>query len=128
MMDLDVKENTTETATLSNDLQELLDDPKLRFEVEMEFVQLLADPKYLNYLAQQREFEKPEFVNYLKYLTYWKQPAYAKFLRWPQCLYFLDQLQQESFRKAIIEAASLDVLQKQQFFHWRYYYENRMRQ
>jgi hypothetical protein len=60
-------------------------DPKTvnraRFELELEFVQALANPYYLHSLAQQNIFEQPAFINYLKYLLYWKEKDYARFLQ-----------------------------------------------
>ena len=44
-------------------------------------MQCLANPDYLNFLAQQKMYEKPEFVAYLGYLQYFKEPKYAKFLQ-----------------------------------------------
>ncbi|VDO66885.1 unnamed protein product, partial [Schistosoma margrebowiei] len=49
-----------------------------RFQIELEFVQCLANPNYLNFLAQQGWFEKPNFIKYLKYLLYWKDPCEIK--------------------------------------------------
>lgn len=46
-----------------------------------QFVQCLANPVYLNYLAAQKYFDKPEFVAYLGYLQYFKEPKYTKFLQ-----------------------------------------------
>ena len=66
------------------------DDEK--FSIELEFVQNLANPKYLNYLAQNGYFQQEEFISFLKYLRYWKQPQYLKKLLFPQCLDFLDAL------------------------------------
>lgn len=51
-----------------------------RFQMELEFVQCLANPQYLQFLAQQRIFKDPAFINYLSYLTYWQQPKYAKYI------------------------------------------------
>ncbi|KAM7231779.1 hypothetical protein CapIbe_016540 [Capra ibex] len=58
---------------------------RLRFQLELEFVQCLANPNYLNFLAQRGYFKDKAFVNYLKYLLYWKEPEYAKYLN---CLHF----------------------------------------
>lgn len=63
-----------------------------RYLIELEFVQNLANPKYLNYLAQNGYFQQVEFIDYLKYLRYWKEPQYLKKLLFPQCLSFLDAL------------------------------------
>jgi hypothetical protein len=46
-----------------------------------QFVQCLANPVYLNYLAQQKYFDKPDFVAYLGYLQYFSEPKYTKFLQ-----------------------------------------------
>jgi mediator of RNA polymerase II transcription subunit 31 len=58
---------------------------RARFELELEFVQALANPFYLHSLAQQSILEQPAFVNYLKYLLYWKEKDYARFI---QCVQF----------------------------------------
>uniref|UniRef100_A0A182MA23 Mediator of RNA polymerase II transcription subunit 31 n=1 Tax=Anopheles culicifacies TaxID=139723 RepID=A0A182MA23_9DIPT len=76
------------------------DAQKLRFQVELEFVQCLANPNYLH--SQRGYFKDAAFVNYLKYLLYWKEPEYAKYLKFPMCLYFLDLLQYEHFRREIL--------------------------
>lgn len=59
-------------------------DPKAtnraRFELELEFVQSLANPYYLHSLAQQGILNQPAFVNFLKYLLYWKEKDYARFI------------------------------------------------
>jgi mediator of RNA polymerase II transcription subunit 31 len=52
-------------------------------------------------LAQRGFLEKPAFVNYLEYLLYWKDAKYAKFLRYPHCLFFLEQLQNEQYRMRV---------------------------
>ena len=53
-----------------------------RFELELEFVQALANPHYLESLAVQGILNQPAFVNYLKYLTYWldKDKGYSRFV------------------------------------------------
>lgn len=52
-----------------------------RFELELEFVQSLANPFYLHSLAQQNILEQPAFVNYLEYLQYWREKDYARFIQ-----------------------------------------------
>ncbi|KNC79304.1 hypothetical protein SARC_08299 [Sphaeroforma arctica JP610] len=93
-----------------------------RFEIELEFVQSLGDPSYLNWLAQQRILQQPEFVNYLEYLTYWRTPEYAKFIAFPHCLHFLDLLQHKPFRDAVINNEIRDELLQQYYLHWKSYY------
>ncbi|CAA9958788.1 SOH1 Rad5p-binding protein [Pyrenophora teres f. maculata] len=95
--------------------QTLKDVPGLggfsRFELELEFVQCLANPVYLNYLAQQKTLDKPDFVAYLGYLQYFKQPRYAKFLHHPgPTLRALELLQQERFRQDILAPGLMDRL------------------
>lgn len=60
---------------------------RARFELELEFVQSLANPFYLQSLAQQNIFEQPAFINFLEYLMYWKEKDYARFI---QYAYFLN--------------------------------------
>lgn len=50
------------------------------FHTELEFVQGLANPFYLYYLARYGYMEDPAFLNYLNYLAYWKKPEYARFI------------------------------------------------
>jgi hypothetical protein len=57
---------------------------RVRFELELEFVQSLANPFYLHSLAQQNILNQPAFINFLKYLLYWKQKDYARFLQCDQ--------------------------------------------
>lgn len=68
-----------------------------------QFVQSLANPFYLNYLASQKLLSEPTFVAYLDYLQYWNKPPYLKFLTYPgPTLKHLELLQQERFREEII--------------------------
>ena len=66
---------------------------QLRFELELEFVQSLANPFYLQFLAQRLYFEDPAFVAYLSYLRYWRTQEYARFVTFPNCLVLLELLQ-----------------------------------
>ncbi|KAF2200115.1 SOH1-domain-containing protein [Delitschia confertaspora ATCC 74209] len=82
-----------------------------RFELELEFVQCLANPAYLNHLALQKTFDKPEFVAYLGYLQYFKEPKYSKYLQHPgPTLRVLELLQQERFRKAAIDPGLVHLM------------------
>jgi len=73
-----------------------------RFIQDLEFVQCLANPKYLDYLAVNNYFEEKEFINYIKYLQYFKNDIrYTKFITYSNSLIFLDLLQYEFFRKFI---------------------------
>ena len=81
-----------------------------RFIQDLEFVQCLANPKYLNYLAVNNYFEEKEFINYIKYLQYFKNDLrYTKFITYSNSLIFLDLLQYEFFRK-FIKNGNCDLL------------------
>lgn len=101
------------------------DQLKLRFQVELEFVQCLANPNYLNFLAQRDYFKDPALINYLKYLQYWKEPEYARYLKYPMCLYFLDLLQYQEFRKELANAKCAKFIEDQQLLHWQHYIRKR---
>ncbi|KAI4248546.1 MAG: hypothetical protein L6R40_001108 [Gallowayella cf. fulva] len=74
-----------------------------RFELELEFVQALANPFYLNHLASQKLLHDPSFIQYLKYLQYFTQPTYTRYLSYPgPTLKALALLQQERFRQDIL--------------------------
>ncbi|KAJ1335633.1 mediator of RNA polymerase II transcription subunit 31 [Microdochium nivale] len=82
-----------------------------RFEIELEFVQSLANPFYLNDLASQKLLGDPAFVAYLAYLQYWTRPPYLKYLTYPgPTLKHLELLQQEKFRQDIISPELAQVL------------------
>ena len=101
--------------------QEEEDPERTRFLVELEFVQCLANPHYLRWLATEGYLRDEKFVRYLEYLQYWKKPEYAKFIIYPHCLRFLDLLQHEEIRIHLLENSrySLEIAD-QQFYHWLY--------
>uniref|UniRef100_A0A1B0FQN0 Mediator of RNA polymerase II transcription subunit 31 n=1 Tax=Glossina morsitans morsitans TaxID=37546 RepID=A0A1B0FQN0_GLOMM len=100
---------------------------KLRWQVELEFVQCLANPNYLNFLAQRGYFKDQAFINYLKYLQYWKEPEYAKYLMYPMCLYFLDLLQYEHFRREIVNSQCCKFIDDQAILQWQHYTRKRIK-
>ncbi|XP_076813433.1 uncharacterized protein LOC143459988 [Clavelina lepadiformis] len=102
-----------------------LDDDRVRFQVELEFVQCLANPHYLNVLAQKGFFKEPNFVNYLKYLLYWKKPEYVKHIKYPHCMSMLELLQYEQFRVELVNSPSVKFIENQLLLHWRYYIRKR---
>ncbi|KAL3081865.1 hypothetical protein niasHT_037043 [Heterodera trifolii] len=107
--------------------QETAEEAKRRFEIECEFVQALANPHYLNYLAQRGYFKEDYFVNYLKYLLYFKRPEYARTLKFPQCLFFLEALQSAGFREAIASVDNARYIEDQQLLQWHFYIRVRQR-
>ncbi|GAB4837462.1 Mediator of RNA polymerase II transcription subunit 31, variant 2 [Ancistrocladus abbreviatus] len=103
------------------------DDGRQRFLLELEFVQCLANPTYINYLAQNRYFEDEAFIGYLKYLQYWQRAEYMKFIMYPHCLFFLELLQNANFRSAMAHPANKELAHKQQFYYWKNYRNNRLK-
>ncbi|KAJ2455266.1 suppressor of hpr1 [Coemansia sp. RSA 2336] len=93
---------------------------KERFEVELEFLQCLANPRYITMIGQQGYFDKPEFINYLKYLKYWQRPEYARFVVYPHALAFLDLLQNKTFREEMKKVDEADRIHELQYHHWRW--------
>ncbi|KAI9794534.1 MAG: hypothetical protein M1816_004421 [Peltula sp. TS41687] len=84
-----------------------------RFELELEFVQCLANPMYLNHLATQKLLDDPSFIAYLDYLQYFIKPEYARFLTYPgPTLRALELLQQEKFRQEILSPDTVARLQQ----------------
>lgn len=93
---------------------------RTRFETDLEFVQCLANPFYLQTLAQQSILSSPAFLGYLEYLQYFKQPRYARFIQYPQCLHHLELcVKSESFREAIRHDTTVGELAREQTEHWR---------
>ncbi|KDR75308.1 hypothetical protein GALMADRAFT_226969 [Galerina marginata CBS 339.88] len=99
-------------------------DPKAanraRFELELEFVQALANPFYLHSLAQQNILEQPAFIHFLEYLLYFKEKDYARFIHYPHALHHLELLQHAQFRSQMKKDEFLrEYLHQKQFDHWR---------
>eukprot|EP01039_Chlorochromonas_danica_P006805 gene6804-7518_t len=96
-----------------------MDNSPDRFYVELEFIQNLANARYLHYLAIQGYLEDSKFLSFLSYLRYWKAPNYAQHLLFPQCLVFLDALIEDAhFRKELLSPAFMEFLHQQQGLGW----------
>uniref|UniRef100_A0A6B2LR96 Mediator of RNA polymerase II transcription subunit 31 n=1 Tax=Arcella intermedia TaxID=1963864 RepID=A0A6B2LR96_9EUKA len=94
--------------------------------MDLEFVQALANPEYLKFLAHEKNYmEEKEFIDYLKYLTYWHKPEYTRFIMYPHCLHILELLQNEDFRKALKHPVFIEMISNQQFYHWKHYVKRR---
>ncbi|TID30861.1 hypothetical protein CANINC_000550 [Pichia inconspicua] len=96
-----------------------LEDIPTRWEIELEFVQSLANTQYLVYLAQQGYFKDPTFLNYLNYLNYWKDPKYSVFLVYPDCLHILTLLQSEQFRNELLNQNLTNMLYSDMVDYWK---------
>lgn len=90
-----------------------------RWEVELEFVQSLANIQYVNYLAQNDYLSDPKFIEYLKYLNYWKETKFAKYVVYPNCLHILTLLQNEEFRKSIVNPEFMNTLMNDMVKKWQ---------
>jgi mediator of RNA polymerase II transcription subunit 31 len=80
------------------------DKARERLTLELEFVQLLANPEYVSFLARDGTLERPKVLRYLRYLldTY-SQPSYARLLLWPACLRTLARLvHNDAFRRDLL--------------------------
>ncbi|KAK9461294.1 SOH1-domain-containing protein [Lipomyces oligophaga] len=89
-----------------------------RFEVELDFVQALANPYYVNYLAQNGYLEDTRFLNYLEYLEYWRKPEYVKFVVYPNCLHMLSLLRQPRFRQEVKHSDMAQLLINDMLAKW----------
>jgi mediator of RNA polymerase II transcription subunit 31 len=100
-----------------------------RFLLDLEFVQFLANPSYLQYLAthEAKYFTDERFAKYLKYLLYFKDPKYSQYIQYPHSLFVLDLLQDETFRSQVpVAPVLIDAFAEQQKLHWMFYRANRI--
>lgn len=90
-----------------------------KFEKELEFVQMLCNPYYLQYLYKNNYFSDPKFKSFLKYLEYWKTYPYRNFLIYPQALAILDALNNnDSFINKLDDEKMLEFIEEQLKFYW----------
>eukprot|EP01028_Stygiella_incarcerata_P003223 TRINITY_DN1626_c0_g1_i1.p1 TRINITY_DN1626_c0_g1~~TRINITY_DN1626_c0_g1_i1.p1 ORF type:complete len:204 (-),score=73.68 TRINITY_DN1626_c0_g1_i1:76-687(-) len=97
----------------------IVQDEKTRFQLDLEFVECLAQPYYLHHLYINGYFDRPQFRNYLKYLGYFHKPEYAKHVLWPQALFFLSQLENDSFCERLAEDSFILTLHRIAIVQWR---------
>lgn len=97
-----------------------MDDPlPTRWEVELEFIQSLANIQYLSHLAQNNYLQDPKFLRYLEYLSYWREPQYARHLVYPNCLHILKLLQNEEFRRNIVSPDFMSTVMNDMVKRWQ---------
>jgi mediator of RNA polymerase II transcription subunit 31 len=98
--------------------------PKNRFELELEFLQCLASPAYLHFLATSSTSDTltTELLPFFKYLrrTY-SQPEYVRYVRYPNAFYFLDLLidRPNIFFKEFKAPEFRNFCHNQQFLAWQ---------
>lgn len=93
-------------------------EPPSRWEVELEFVQSLANPMYVNFLGQNKYLQDPAFLNYLEYLEYWRKPENVQFIVYPNCLHMLTLLKEPAFRREICKADVAQLIMDSFFHKW----------
>ncbi|KAK0946924.1 Mediator of RNA polymerase II transcription subunit 31 [Friedmanniomyces endolithicus] len=87
-----------------------------RFQIELEFVQSLSNPLYIQHLALNKYLDDPAFIAYLAYLEYFRRPEYLRFLLYPgPTLRALELLQQEHFRKDAVTPALIEAMAREGF-------------
>lgn len=82
-------------------LQDLVQEKPRRFVEELEFLECLANPEYVHWLASQTYFENPSFIEFLKYLNYWRSPPHVHFVRFPQALRMLEMMSNAQVRSRL---------------------------
>ncbi len=91
----------------------------VRLQADLEFLQLLANPRYLGYLSQNKYLEDPRFLNYLSYLSYWRRPEYAKYIIYPSALDVLEALTNSKlFRDNLKFMEVVEALDRQLLGQW----------
>ena len=94
-------------------------DERVRFEIELEYVQCLANPDYIQHLAQIGTLDDLKFIQYLQYLQEtWTQPEYSRYLTFPHCLTYLRLLQESSFRQLAKEPRFMADVKYQRDLHF----------
>lgn len=91
---------------------------KTRFEIELEFVQALCNPEYLQFLYQKNYFKNKQFTDFLEYLKYWKTEPYKNFLMYTQCLDILDLITNDAFVETLHDDNVIIALGEQQINLW----------
>ena len=70
---------------------------------DMEFIQLLSNPKYIEFLIAHKFFENQNFIYYLKYLDYIRRSSLIHLIKYPICLKMLNNIQDPNFINPWIE-------------------------
>lgn len=104
-------------------LQDLTQEKSRRFIEELEFVQCLANPEYVQWLATHHYFEEPAFVEFLKYLSYWRHPPHVYHVVYPQALRMLELLQNPAIRCRVHRMDTRGLLQGQMLRMWSHPHE-----
>ncbi|CAK0877710.1 unnamed protein product [Prorocentrum cordatum] len=99
-------------------LQDLRKDRSRRFAEELEFVQCLANPDYVHWLATQGCLDEPEFLEFLRYLRYWREPPHVLYVVYPQSLRMLEMLLEPGLRSRLRRQDARALLSSQLLRAW----------
>lgn len=120
-----VEPNTAleEDQTATKDEEEEL--PSNRFELELEFLQSLASPAYIHFLATNALEDGGSLADLQPFLRYlrdtYTRPDYVRFIQYPQALFFLDLLiEQPNVLKEWTVLEFRDFCHQQQFLAWQH--------
>lgn len=87
------------------------------FEKDLEFIQLLTNPKYIKWLYSQNFFNQDNFTKYLKRLLYFEDKRFFKYLHYPQSVEILKMLINNNTK--LDNEEFYKELERQQFFLWK---------
>lgn len=104
----------------------------LRFSMELEFIELLSNPYYIQYISQHRNkyLYNQSFITYIQYLQYWHTKPYCHYISHIYSLYALHILQYEHVRDILVNNTDniIDLLQSQGYWHWFSFKYNRYKE
>ncbi|EJW03888.1 hypothetical protein EDEG_01816 [Edhazardia aedis USNM 41457] len=96
----------------------IMDDNQIRFQKELEFLQLLCNPQYLQHLYNNNFFKNEDFIKFLEYLKYWKMEPYRNFIIYPYSLEILDLCLDTKFIEELANEQTYMILNEQIFNLW----------
>ncbi len=70
---------------------------KVRIEEDIEFLNMLSNPFYIEFLIENEYLEDENFLAYLKYLDYLKDDRMIKFIKYPVAFKLLENIQNVKF-------------------------------
>ncbi|ESZ94807.1 hypothetical protein SBOR_4826 [Sclerotinia borealis F-4128] len=119
LQDVIMDESNRETPPVPGKTEEPKFGGFTRFEIELEFINSISSPSYLNHLASLSSgtlLSSPPFIAYLNYLQYFTQPPYLKFLTYPgPSLKHLELLQNENFRRDCLSMEVMGMLANEDY-------------
>lgn len=86
---------------------QIISDSVMTLTQDIEFLQLLSNPYYINVLKERKYFDDPQFIKYLNYLQYLKKNEFVKYIKYTNSFIILDLLINEDNRKALLNSRDL---------------------